>query len=42
MIATARDSTGKFTVDLLTAMDTAAREFGENVQAKFGWKGEWP
>jgi 4-hydroxy-4-methyl-2-oxoglutarate aldolase len=41
MIATARDTTGKSTEEILAAMDAAAREFGENVQAKFGRKGEW-
>lgn len=41
MIATARDTAGKSTEEILAAMDSAAREFGENVQAKFGRKGEW-
>ena len=41
MIATARNMVGKSTEDILAAMDAAAREFGQNAQAKFGRKGEW-
>ena len=41
MIATARHTAGKSTDEILTAMDAAAGEFGNNVQAKFARKGEW-
>ncbi len=41
MIATSRNGTGRSTEETLAAMDSAAREFGENVLAKFERKGEW-
>jgi hypothetical protein len=41
MIAAARDMAGKSIEDILTAMDAAARTFGQNAEAKFGRRGEW-
>ena len=41
MISTARSAAGKSMEDILAAMEAAAREFGENTQAKFARKGEW-
>ena len=41
MIAAARDTAGKSIEEILTAMDAAARSFGQNAEAKFGRKGEW-
>ncbi len=41
MITTSRNAAGKSMEDILDAMEVAAREFGENAQAKFARKGEW-
>jgi 4-hydroxy-4-methyl-2-oxoglutarate aldolase len=41
VIPAARNASGKSTEELLLAIDDAGREFGVNMKAKFGGKGEW-
>ncbi|MCU6791629.1 RraA family protein [Paenibacillus sp. WQ 127069] len=41
VIPAARHAAGKSTEELLQAIDEAGREFGVNMKARFGGKGEW-
>ena len=41
LIATARNSQGKTTNEILEAIDQAGKEFTQNAKEKYGGKGEW-